>query len=115
MAPTPESQQPHSPTRPHVDLSERILSVSATMVGVCLTVIGLVRVADELSKVRSITDNVVAIDAVLFLAAAVCAYASVRSADPKQRLVLERIADSVFLAALVGMTAVCGLIAYEIV
>ncbi len=85
------------------------------MVGVCLTVIGLVRVADELRKVRTATDNIVAFDAVAFLAAAILAYSSIRTNRPRRKLALERAADALFLSALVGMVVVCGLVAYEIV
>lgn len=114
--PPPENSAESKPAvARHVDLSERILSVSATMVGVCLTVIGLVRVADELRRVRTATDNIVAFDSVMFLAAAILAYASIRSASARRKLALERAADALFLTALVGMVVVCGLVAYEIV
>ncbi len=85
------------------------------MVGVCLTVIGLVRFADELGKVRSVADNIVAIDAVAFLGATLLAYGAIRSGSPRRKRFLEQLAEVLFLSALVGMVAVCGLIAYEIV
>lgn len=109
------SSPPFLPLRGRIDLSERILSVSSTLVGVCLTVIGLVRVAEELKKVSSATDEIVAYDAVAFLAACLFAYASIRSRDPRAHALLERIADYVFLAALVGMVVVGGVLAYELV
>ncbi len=109
-----DKQDPEDPRSAHTDLSERILSVSATMVGVCLTVIGLVRVADELRKVSSLTDNIVAMDSVVFLSSGLLAYASIRSRKARNRQRLERIADMLFIAGLVGMVAVCALLSYEI-
>jgi hypothetical protein len=49
------------------DICVHILSVSAGMVGVCLTVIGLFRVITELKSVDSIGDNLLAVDALAFL------------------------------------------------
>ncbi len=62
---------PHAPAERHdaaanpvfvrsaeqVTLSAHILSVSAALVGVCLTVIGLIRVIENLRTVVTIEDN----------------------------------------------------------
>ncbi len=97
------------------ELNVHIFSVSAQLVGLCLTVIGLFRVIVRLKSIDSIADNVLSVDAMLFLGACVFAYASLRSRAAPRRRALERIADVCFGAALVLMTVVCALIAWELV
>jgi hypothetical protein len=96
------------------ELNVHIFSVSAQLVGVCLTVIGLFRVIVRLKNVDSIADNVLAADAVSFLVACSFAYASLRSRTVRRRRALEQIADVSFLASLLLMTAACGLIAWTL-
>ena len=114
--PEPPAPRPAAPAqaRGHVDLGPRILSVSATMVGVCLTVIGLVRVSTELKKVQSVADNILAFNSIAFLATCLLAYSSIRTRNPRYKLLLEQIADVLFLVGLVLMVVVSGLVAYEI-
>ncbi len=97
------------------ELNVHIFSVSAELVGLCLTVIGLFRVVVQLKSVDSVADNLLALDAMAFLCACVFAYASLRSHAARRRRTLERVADVCFGAALVLMTAVCALVAWELV
>jgi hypothetical protein len=102
---SPESS-PNSPITAH------ILPTSATMIGVCITVIGLVRVIEATDEVSTVIDKVVAGDSLLFLAAAVMSYLSMRSG--RNRRYLENYADVVFMVAL-GVLAMAGfLVAWEI-
>ena len=94
-------------------LGSHIFSVSAGVVGVCLTVIGLFRVINVSQHVDSIADNMLAIDALVFLVACFFAYLSLRSRTGANHY--ERIADIAFLSGLAVMVAIGGLIAYEIV
>jgi len=96
------------------ELNVHIFSVSAQLVGLCLTVIGLFRIIAQLKRIDSIADNVLSVDAMLFLAACMFAYASLRSRTTHRRRRLERIADACFGTALVVMTAVCMLIAWTL-
>src|SRR5215208_4894312 len=96
------------------ELNVHIFSVSAQLVGLCLTVIGLFRIIAQLKPIDSIADNVLSVDAMLFLAACMFAYASLRSRTTHRRRRLERIADAYFGTALVVMTAVCMLIAWTL-
>ena len=98
------------------ELNVHIFSVSAQLVGVCLTVVGLFRVVLRLKNVDSIADNTLAADAVTFLVACLLAYASLRSRTASRRRALDRIADVCFGGvALVLMTGVCALVAWELV
>lgn len=97
------------------ELNAHIFGVSAQLVGICLTVLGLFRVIVRLRNVDTIADNLLALDAIAFLGACVFAYASLRSSTRQRRRALERVADLCFGAALLLMTAVCVLIAWQLV
>ena len=97
------------------ELSVHILGVSAALVGVCLTVIGLLQVVQRLRNLNTPTDDLLAGDAVLFLVACLFAYSSLRSPSfGRQRRRLERAADGCFLCALAIMTFVAGAIAFQL-
>ena len=96
------------------DICIHIFSVSAAMVGVCLTVIGLLNVVVAVRKVDTIADNLLAIDAVLFLISCLMAYWALRTRSIHRMHLVERVADFVFLFALLGMGGICALIAYAI-
>ena len=96
------------------DISVHIFSVSAAMVGVCLTVIGIFQIG-KLREIGSISDNVLAIDAIAFLISCVLSYIALRTRTSKRRNKIERFADAVFIAALSLMALVCILVAYELI
>lgn len=96
------------------ELAVHIVGVSAALVGVCLTVIGLIQLVLRLRDWNTPADNILAGDAVLFLLACMLAYASLRSRSPARKRRLERLADACFLFALVLMTLVCTVIAFEL-
>jgi hypothetical protein len=97
------------------ELSEHIFSVSAGMVGVCITVIGLFRIVSRSAHVDSVADNLLSIDALVFLAACVFSYLGLRARALGNRKLFERLADYLFLAGLTMMCVVGVLIAYEVV
>jgi hypothetical protein len=96
------------------ELAVHIVSASAALVGVCLTVIGLIQLVLHLKNWNTPADNILAGDAVLFLLACMLAYASLRSRTRTRRRSLERLADACFLFALFVMTVVCTVIAFEL-
>lgn len=92
-----------------------IFQVSATLVGVCLTVLGLLRIVRRLRPVGTMADEMLALDALIFLGSCMWAYAALRAPTTARRRQLERIADAVFLGGLGLMTLLCALIAYELI
>lgn len=96
-------------------MAERIFSTSAQLVGVCLTVIGLFRVVFELNKINTIADNLIAIDALVFLSSCLLSYLALRSTKAGRSFTLEQAADGMFLAGLALMVLVCALVAYELI
>jgi hypothetical protein len=61
------------------DISIHIFSVSAALVGVCLTVISVVRVVITATKINTVADDILAADALLFLTSCLLAYSAMRS------------------------------------
>jgi hypothetical protein len=61
------------------DLSQHILPTSAQLVGVCMTVISLVKLL-HIGQAGSLLDKLLAIDALLFTISAALSYASMRGA-----------------------------------
>ncbi len=94
-------------------LSRHILPTSATMIGICTTFIGLVKIVE--AKIGpSHVDEYAALAALLFLASAALSYLSIRYAR-RARFSgrCERTADVVFLAGLFSITVIAILFAYE--
>ncbi len=96
------------------DICIHIFTVSAGMVGVCLTVIGLLRVVITLRKTDTVADNLLAIDAFLFLIACLSAYWALRTRRARRVYLVERFADTVFILALLLMVAVCAFVTFAI-
>lgn len=96
-------------------ISIHIFSVSAALVGVCLTVIGIFRAIGELKSFSTFGDNALAIDALVFLAACIFSYSSLRSRKRRTKYRLEKIADILFIFGLSLMTVVCAVIAYTFI
>jgi hypothetical protein len=89
------------------DISIHIFTVSSAMVGVCLTVIGLVRVVITLGRADSLADDLLAADAVFFLVASLLSYSALRTRSKRRMHRRERSADAIFITAMVLMVAVC--------
>jgi hypothetical protein len=97
------------------NLASHILPVSSTMIGVCATLIGLVKVA-EVKSGPSHVDEYAAVVGIVFLVSALSSYLSIRySHRPPLSIRIEQFADAVFLCGLLGITLVATLFAYEVI
>ncbi|GJG89535.1 hypothetical protein tb265_47160 [Gemmatimonadetes bacterium T265] len=101
--------------RGDAQLSVHIFSVSSGLVGVYLTVIGLFRIIVRSQHVDSIADNLLAVNALLFLAACALAYLALRTRTDARADRLECAADVAFLSALAMMAVIGVLVAYEVI
>src|SRR5436190_8652851 len=96
------------------DICIHIFTVSSAMVGVCLTVIGLIRVVITLGRADTLADDLLAGDALLFLISCLLSYWALRSRGLRRMHRLEKIADGIFIVAMIGMVVVCALITYTL-
>src|SRR4029077_8714756 len=99
-------------TKLEEDICIHIFTVSSAMVGVCLTVIGLIRVVITLGRADTLADDLLAGDSLLFLTSCLLSYAALRARSFRRMLVIERTADGVFITAMMVMTVICTFIAY---
>ena len=96
------------------DISIHIFTVSSAMVGVCLTVIGLIRVVITFGKADTLADDLLAADAFLFLLSCLLSYSALRTRSKYRMHRMERIADGIFIFAMILMVTICGFITYAI-
>jgi amino acid transporter len=96
------------------DISIHIFTVSSAMVGVCLTVIGLIRVVITFGKADTVADDLLAADAFLFLLSCLISYSALRTRSKRRMHRMERIADGIFILAMILMVVICGFITYAV-
>ena len=106
--------QPDSNSHLEQDICIHIFTVSSAMVGVCLTVIGLIRVVITLGNADTLADDLLAGDALLFLVSCLLSYWALRSRGLRRMHRLEKIADAIFIIAMIGMVVACALVTYSI-
>ncbi|RTL52266.1 MAG: hypothetical protein EKK46_11140 [Rhodocyclaceae bacterium] len=92
-------------------VSSHILPTSATMVGVCMTVLSIGRLSRE-GSLGLFIDKTLAFCSVLFLCGAVLSFASIRSRQGGRRY--EEWAEECFLIGLVAATLSAVLIAFAL-
>lgn len=109
----PMNYSPESEDRAH-SLTMHVFTVSAGMVGVCLTGIGLLRLMVVQTKVQTLGDDLLAVNAILFVICSLLAFGSLKTSLPHTRRRLRFVADVFFLAGLAGMGVICAVIAYAI-
>ncbi len=80
---------------------------SATLAGVCLTIIGIIRYTEVSRAVATRIDDILAVDTLIFVTSAVAGYLALRA--PHRIGSLERAADLLFLIAMIGFVG-CGLL-----
>ena len=97
-------------TKPE-NLARHILPTSATMVGVCMTVISIVKLL-HIGPAGMWIDKLLAIDSFTFLASAGFSYFSMRN-EALERF--EKHADLAFMIGLMGMAICAFLLAFELV
>ena len=116
VTPHPPAMNPESSSeqREH-DLTMHVFAVSAAMVGVCLTAIGILRLVAAQTQAQTVGDELLAIDAVLFVVCTSLAFWSFKTHRPTARRRLRVVVDALFLLGLAGMASICALIAYALV
>lgn len=105
-APKPGAE---SPSR--AGLSAHILPTSATMIGVCMTVLTIGQLGAS-GRMRWLTDKLLAVDALIFLCSAVLSFISMRSR--RGQALFEVRAERVFIAALVVLALAAMILAFSI-
>lgn len=96
-------------------ISYQIFGVSATMVGVCFTVLGIFSIIHRMEKLQTLFDELITINAVCFLVSCFLSYMAIRTKERQRRFRLEQIADTIFLIALTFIVVIAGLFVFELI
>ena len=93
------------------NISRHILPTASNLLGLCFVIFGMAKIYAFTE--RTLLDEMTAFTMVLFLAACLFSYASIRAKNRSDRY--EKIADTFFLIGLISITLVTVVIAFEIV
>ena len=91
-----------------------VCPIASAMVGVCMTGIGVLHVASTVHARETFADDLLSIDAVTFLMAALSSYFALRVQSQSRLHWLERIADGTFIISMVLLTVACFVITYSL-
>jgi hypothetical protein len=108
------TEAPSHEQREH-DLTMHVFSISAAMVGVCLTAIGILQLVAAQTRVQTLGDEFLAADAMLFGVGCFLSFWSFKTTQARRRQRLRLVVDAFFMLALVIMVCVCTIIAYALV
>lgn len=92
-------------------LSAHILPTSATMIGVCMTVLSIGHLNPG-GELRLVVDKLLAVDSLIFLVSALLSFVSMRTQGPAKRY--EAHAEMVFIAGLGMLAMVAVVLAFAI-
>ncbi|MFH1209143.1 MAG: hypothetical protein V1673_06295 [Candidatus Omnitrophota bacterium] len=93
-------------------ISVDVFSVSAAMVGVCLTVIQLIKMNGEQMS-NTIVDEILALDSVVFMMACILSFLALKSKrHSRLKKIMENIGDGCFLLAISTMVVAITLVVY---
>jgi hypothetical protein len=92
-----------------------VFSVSAAMVGVCLTAIGLIKAVENLSDFTTRCDDILLVaDAVIFLTAGMCSFRALRLRFTGRWRMYSRAADVAIVLGMTIVVAACAVLASEL-
>ena len=91
-----------------------MFSVSTALVGVCLTTISMIVVVENLSGYSTLCDALLAVDALLFLFAALCSFISFRLQFRWRWRAFLVAAEIALLCGLSFMVVVCAILAWTL-
>ena len=97
------------------DIYLHVSEVSVAMIGVCLTGVSILNVDQDINNVNTYVDDLLAIDAFVFLTAYLLSYWVVRTMTNNNRNVrkIGNIANIIFLIGMIFMAIVCGCIVLQ--
>ena len=92
-----------------------LLSVSGTLAGLCITGVTLFHTLGRASMPETLADDLLAISALLFLLCTYVIFIALRTRRETVARLLEKVADTLFLAALSGMVGSGFIMVYTLI
>jgi len=108
-APAPAGADPYDPARDR-DVLLRLLSVTASLAGLCIAALGFMEIGAPDATLRSYADEVIAFDALLFVCCVYLILWALRTTNIPRVRTLTRLIDFLFLFALTTMLVASGYI-----
>ena len=93
-------------TRNH-DHRLTLFSVSAGMVGVCLTGVGLIGVVKGIRQIESVVDEILTVSALLFIVSTALYFFALRRPNQAPWTIIDIVADVIFFLSLILLLAAC--------
>ncbi|MFO1323136.1 MAG: hypothetical protein U1F15_03635 [Burkholderiales bacterium] len=94
------------------DVLLRLLSVTASLAGLCIAALGFLEASDRPALENSYADELIAIDALLFVGCVYLILWALRTRSPVKAHRLSRVVDVVFLFALTSLLLAAAYIIY---
>lgn len=91
-----------------------LLSVSATLAGLCITVVAFMNTVDKAHSTVTKVDEILSITAATFLLCVYLIFWALRTNKPRLSSALVRVVDGVFLLALTSMTVSAFVMVYTL-
>ena len=85
------------------DIAAHIFSASAVLLGLCLTIISVVRGNSQPDRLETVVDDILAVDGLIFLVACFLSYAGMRARHLRRMHKVESVADAAFLLGMAGL------------
>ncbi len=97
------------------DIYLHVSEISVAMIGVCLTGVSILNVDQDVKSLNTYVDDLLAIDAFLFLAAYLMSYWVVRVMTKSNRNIrrIGNLANIIFLIGMIFMSIICGLVVLQ--
>jgi ABC-type Na+ efflux pump permease subunit len=96
------------------DIAAHIFTTSSVMLGLCLTIISIMRGQRNPGGLETIVDDTIAIAALVFLLACFLSYTALRVRHLRRIHRVESVADTVFLIGMTCMGVACVLFVWTI-
>ena len=97
------------------DITGHIFGNSPTLLALCLTVIGLIKIYASLQRITTLADNLLFISVAAFLVATIFSYMALRSKTRNHRKVYGNVADWAFMSGLCLATFVALFVTFALV
>jgi hypothetical protein len=113
QVPDVPAKPPYDPGRDR-DVLLRLLSVTASLAGLCMAALGFIEFGTDDGQLRAWADEVIALDALLFVCCVYLILWALRTTSPERARRLVRIIDVVFLFSLTSMLLAAAYIVYRV-
>jgi hypothetical protein len=97
-----------------LEITEHIFANAPTMLALCLTTVGLIKIYAALERITTLVDDFLVLCLAGFLLATIFSYLALRSSVARRRTAFARIADVLFISGLSAATVVAFFVVYTL-